>query len=227
MLNTKRTITVCQYNRRYILDTYGTPEEKINVVRCGISPDFFHPVNHDKREEGLIVSIGRLHYHKAFHVLIEACKILVDRGVRFQCHIVGEGELRKELEALIESLQLGSRVKLLGARSNEEVRELLLRAEVFAMSSDVETVGLAGVEALASEVPAIATRVFGVPEMVKDGETGFLCEAGDSACIADRLKKLLESKEVRRSMGTKGRALVMQEHNLPIQVTKLINIWRS
>jgi len=227
MMNAKKTVTVCNYNRQYIIGEYGIPENRIDLIRCGISPEFFLPLVDKTREPGLIVSIGRLHYHKAFNVLIDACKILVVRGVRFQCRIVGEGELRKELEAQIEMLQLGDRVVLMGARSNEEVRELLLKAEVFAMSSAVETVGLAVVEALASEVPAIATRVFGVPEMVRDNDTGFLSETGDSACIADRLEKLLNSGELRRSMGTKGRALVMQEHNLPVQVKKLIKVWQS
>jgi glycosyltransferase involved in cell wall biosynthesis len=225
--NSKQTITVCDYNRRYILATYHLTEDKVVVIRCGISPDFFTPVNHTARQRGLIISVGRLHYHKAFHVLIAACKILADRDIPFTCCIIGEGELRKELEEQIKSLLLGSMVQLLGAKSNEEVRETMLKAEVFAMSSAVETVGLAAVEALASEVPVIATRVFGVPEMVRDHETGYLCEAGDAECIADRLQKLLTNENLRRSMGAHGRALAMQEHNLPIQVAKLIDVWKS
>jgi len=227
MLRAKKTITVCNFNRNYILDQYKIPEDRIEVIRCGISPEFFDPVSHDAREQGLIVSVGRLHYHKAFHVLIAACKILADRDVPFTCRIIGDGELRKELEEQIKTLQLSSRVQLMGARSNEEVREILLTAEVFAMSSAVETVGLAVVEALASEVPAVATRVYGVPEMVRDNQTGYLCEAGDAECIADRLQQLLLQKDLRKSIGATGRALVMQEHNLPVQVAKLVQVWRS
>jgi colanic acid/amylovoran biosynthesis glycosyltransferase len=227
MREAKKTITVCNFNRNYILDQYKIPEDRIDIIRCGISPAFFEPVSHNAREQGLIVSVGRLHYHKAYHVLISACKILADRNVSFTCRIIGDGELRNELEEQIASLELNTRVRLVGARSNEEVRAILLKAEVFAMSSAVETVGLAVVEALATEVPAVATRVYGVPEMVRNDETGYLCEAGDAECIADRLQKLLLQKDLRKSMGATGRALVMQEHNLPVQVAKLVQVWRS
>jgi colanic acid/amylovoran biosynthesis glycosyltransferase len=227
LMNSKQTITVCDFNRKYIIDTYGVPEEKIVVIRCGIAPDFFKPVDHDDRTRGLIVSVGRLHYHKAFHVLIDACRLLADRGVPFICRIIGDGELRKELEAQIERLRLSSSVQLTGAMSNEEVRSNMLVAEIFAMSSAVETVGLAAVEALASELPVVATGIFGVPEMIRAGETGYLCETGNPECIAEYLEKLLSREDLRMSMGKKGRALVMQEHNLPVQVAKLKAVWST
>lgn len=227
MLETKKTITVCQYNRRHILDKYKIPEDKITVIRCGIPAEFFLETSSRKRETGLIISVGRLHYHKAFHVLIAACKLLVDRDIPFLCLIVGDGELRKDLQEQIESLHLTSKVRLIGARSHEEVREIFLRAEVFAMSSAVETVGLAIVEALASEVPVVATRIYGVPEMVRDNETGLLCETANPECIANHLEKLLSNVSLGRSMGNKGRSLVMQEHNLAVQVAKLIAVWAS
>jgi len=228
MLNTKKTITVCEYNLNYILDTYQIPKDRITIIRCGIPTEFFSSaISYDKRIPGLIISVGRLHYHKAFHILIAACKLLADRHVPFLCQIIGDGDLRKDLQEQIESSHLESRVQLIGARSYEQVREIMCKAEIFAMSSAVETVGLAVVEALASEVPVVATRVYGVPEMVVDDETGFLCEPGNPVCIADHLEKLLCQDDLRKYMGSKGRLRALKKHGLPVQVAKLIELWRS
>jgi glycosyltransferase involved in cell wall biosynthesis len=157
--------------------------------------------------------------------LVDACKLLADRGIFFICRIIGEGDLRSELESQIAALGLKDRVYLLGAKSNKEVREWMLKAEVFAMSSAVETVGLAAVEALASEVPVVATGIFGVPEMIRAGKTGFLCNTDDPQCLAVGLGRLLSSEQTRMEMGKAGRRLANQEHNLTVQVGKLIGIW--
>lgn len=224
VLRSHRTITVCNFNRDHIVSRYAVPESKVVVVRCGIPIERFRR-DRCRAASRLIVSVGRLHYHKAHHVLIRACCILKERGVAFRCWIVGDGELRNDLAALIDELQLGESVQLLGERSNEEVSEILGQAQVFAMTSEVEVVGLAYAEAMASGLPVVGSAVFGVPELIEDSVVGYLCPPGDSVAVATHLQFLLENETVCIQMGEHGSRRVAEMHDLRKQVAALIAVW--
>jgi glycosyltransferase involved in cell wall biosynthesis len=224
ILNSKKTLTVCNYNREYIISHYRVPDTKVEVIRCGIPVENFNPDGRQKNED-LIISVGRLHYHKAYHVLVQACKILSEKDVRFQCWIIGDGELKDNIQKMITELNLDNKVFLLGEKSNEEVQALLPKARVFALTSEVEVVGLANAEAMASGLPVVATSVFGVPELVEDGVTGYLCPPNEPESIAARLEYLLRNEDICREMGSKGRSKVIEMHNLERQVRKLVSNW--
>jgi colanic acid/amylovoran biosynthesis glycosyltransferase len=224
IVRSRRTITVCDFNRTHLVSQYGVPCEKVVVVRCGIPIERFGRYDHQKKSR-LIVSVGRLHYHKAHHVLIRACAILKERRVEFNCWIVGDGSLRNELEHLIEEYGLGRDVKLLGEKSNEEVSEILGQAQVFALTSQVEVVGLAYAEAMASQLPVVGSAVFGVPELIEDSVVGYVCAPGDSSAIAARLEFLLENEAICREMGERGRVRVSEMHDLHKQGATLVDLW--
>ncbi len=204
---------------------YDIPPGRIEVVKCGISVDAFPPGEAAEKEDRLILSVGRLHYHKAYHHLIDACRILMDRGTAFRCWIIGDGELREDLQSRIDGHGLGDRVVLLGMKSNEEVAEYLRKAQVFALSSEVEIVPIVFMEAMASQLPVVATAVFGVPELVEHGETGLLCRTGDPGALADHMAFLLDHDRERRDMGVRGRQKVRREHELAVQTARLISVW--
>jgi glycosyltransferase involved in cell wall biosynthesis len=225
ILSSKQTITVCEYNRDHLLKTYEVPDTRVCVVRCGITMKDFLPPESGSRQPGLIVSVGRLHYHKAYHNLVSACELLRTRGMPFRCLIVGDGELRGELKKQIAALGLGGIVELLGEKSNEEVRNILCSAQVFVLPSIVEVLGMANVEAMATGLPVVATGVFGVPELVENGVTGLLCEPDNPSELADRLQTLLSDPDRCLSMGRRGREKVLQEYDIAKQVKKLEKIW--
>lgn len=227
VMNSFKTITVCEYNRSYMEQEYDIPPGRIKVVKCGISLDTFRPGEADEKEAGLVLSVGRLHYHKAYHHLIDACKILIERGVDVRCWIIGDGDLRTDLQKRIDRYTLGDRVVLLGMKSNEEVAVYLRKASVFALSSDVEIVPIVYMEAMASQLPLVATDVFGVPELVEHGKTGLLCKTGDPKCMADRMQYLLDHCNERRAMGIRGREKVRKDHEIAVQAAKLISLWTS
>jgi colanic acid/amylovoran biosynthesis glycosyltransferase len=225
VLNSKKTVTVCEFNKKYLLSTYDIPEEKVDVLRCGIPVERFSAGGIQKINR-LIISVGRLHYHKAQHVLVEACKLLDKKNETFECWIIGNGDLRDTIQHQISELGLDAKVLLLGEKSNEEVQALMPKAQIFVLTSEVEVVGLVNAEAMASGLPVIATSVFGVPELVEHEITGLLCPPNNPEAVAAHLELLLKDPGRCAEMGAKGRKKVIQMHNLSVQVQRLISIWK-
>ncbi len=167
-----------------------------------------------------IVSTGRLIEFKGFHHLIAASAKLRDRGVPFQCDIVGEGPWRPQLQEQIDKLKLNKFVHLTGALPQEEVFRALRECDVFALACIVDRNGASDVfptvilESMASGKPVVSTRIAGVPEQIVNGETGFICEPGDEAGLADALEKVLRSPELRRKFGEAGRRRLETEFSV-------------
>jgi glycosyltransferase involved in cell wall biosynthesis len=118
--------------------------------------------------------------------------------------LVGSGPGREDVEATIARLGLRKSVSLLGAVEN--VWPHLEQAHVFALASRYEPLGIVVLEAMAAGLPVAATRVGGIPELVHDGVTGTLVEAGDDAALGETLIRLLLSPDLRARMGAAGRA---------------------
>jgi hypothetical protein len=166
-----------------------------------------------------IVSVGRLIEFKGFHKLIEACGELREDGVDVECAIIGEGPWRERLEEQIELLDLQDGVTLTGSLSQDEVRRHLREAHVFALASLVDDKGAKDIlptvilEAMATGLPVVSTRLAGIPEMVIDEETGFLVEPGNAPGFADALRRLGESPDLRERFGRAGRERVEELFN--------------
>lgn len=158
-----------------------------------------------------IVSIGRLIEFKGFHHLISACAMLRDRGVAFDCEIIGEGPWRAALEDQIAQQKVGDRVRLLGSLPQEEVFAKLRGCDIFTLPCIVDQNGASDVfptvilEAMASAKPVVSTRLAGVPEQIDSGRTGLLVDPGDERALADALGRLLQSPDLRREYGEAAR----------------------
>ena len=132
--------------------------------------------------------------------LIEAIKILDRNDIVLK--ILGDGKLRKKLEKLVKDLEIKDRVALLGEKqfqlkgevSNKAVYERLMCADVFCRPSLSEGLGNAFLEAMAVGVPVIATPVGGIPDFLKDGETGWFCEPRNPKSIVEKIKYILDEK---------------------------------
>ena len=142
--------------------------------------------------------------HKGQHYLIEAAAIVVRQVPDVRFVILGDGELREQLERQIKHKHLERHVFLAGFRSN--ALELTKSFDVFAMSSVTEGMCTALVDAMAASKPAVATTAGGIPEVVVDGETGFLVPPKDPKAMAERIVQLLKDPALRRRMGEAGLA---------------------
>lgn len=190
-------VAISEFNRRMLIDLYGSiAAERVMVVHCGIDPTLFRPrEQRDSREPFTIVCVGSLAGYKGQRYLIDACARLRDRRIPFRCLLVGEGDDRPRLEEQIRQLELEQQVTLMGALPRHRVSEVVRQADVVALPSVVmpngkmEGIPMALMEALASEVPVVATSISGIPELVHDGETGLLVPQRDAAALADALAR--------------------------------------
>lgn len=192
-------VTISEYNHR-LLQPLADGQTPVHVVHCGVDvPDRLPEQRPCSRE---ILCVGRLEEKKGQRYLIEACRILRDRGQAFHCTIVGSGPERERLERQIADAGLGEYVELTGPLTAEYVQERLAAAEVFALPSVVtrngnaEGIPVALMEAMAAGVPVISTRTTGIPELVIDGQTGLLVEPRDASALAEAIEHVLDDAEL-------------------------------
>lgn len=183
----------------------GVPRQKVCTVLNGIDVERF--AYRGPAERGPVVMVGRLSPEKDPFTLVRATAIVKAREPDFRLEIAGDGECMEELKRLVRELDLGEEtVKLLGEVS--DVPGLLARASVFVLPSLTEGVSLTLLEAMARGLPVVATRVGGNPEVVVEGQTGLLVEAGDAAGMAEALLRLQQNPQTCRFMGTAACARV-------------------
>ena len=159
----------------------------------------------------LIVSVGRLKPPKDFPTLVRALAALEPGS--FRSLIIGDGPRRAELLSEIKRHGLEQTVELVGER--DDIAELLSTADIFVLSSASEGMPISIIEAMAAELPVVATAVGGIPELIVDGETGFLVPARDSSALAHALGCLVADPALRRRQGKAARARAEREFDLP------------
>lgn len=217
-------ITVSEANARYLAGTFGVPRSHIHVIPCGVDTSRFRPGGHRPRPRH-IVCVARLVPVKNLGLLLEACARLRARGVDFHCVIVGEGPCREELLAARSRLHLESVVELTGAAEQAEVCAWWQRASVALLTSEREGMPVCLMEAAACGVPAVATAVGGVPELIEDGVTGLLAPAGDAHALADRMERLLLDPWLAARLGAAARRRAESCYGVTGQVSRLLRLW--
>ncbi len=202
--------TVSDYNLGYLRRTFGPAAERVMRLYNGLDLSTF-TYEEPRARPPVVLSVGRLVPKKGIPYLVDACERLRDRGVRFECRIIGAGPDEREIAARVTRARLGDRVRLLGPRPGAAVIDEMRQAGVFAapcvVSPDGDRDGLPTVllEAMALGTPCVATDVTGIPEAVKAGETGLLVGQRDAAGLAEALEQLLGDAEARVRLATRAR----------------------
>ncbi|HEX9050134.1 MAG TPA: glycosyltransferase, partial [Anaeromyxobacter sp.] len=190
-------VTISEFNRAFLERLCGPDAaRKLHVVRCGVDLSEFEPRARRAPDVPTFVCVASLRPYKGHAVLLDACRLLRDRGVRARVLLVGDGELRRRLAARVASDGLAGTVELLGARPHEEIPALLAGATAMVLPSvrardgQMEGIPVALMEAMAAGVPVIATRLSGIPELVEDGASGLLVPERDAAALAGAMARL-------------------------------------
>jgi glycosyltransferase involved in cell wall biosynthesis len=201
---------------------------KIKVVRCGLEPALFtSPAPFDPSSRRL-VCVGRLCEQKGQLLLIEAAHILAEQKVDFQLVLVGDGEMRSEIEELIIQNRLQRRVHITGRISSDRLYDEILAARALVLPSFAEGLPMVIMEAMALRRPVVSTYVAGIPELVQPDETGWLVPAGDAKALALAMQVCLETPvELLERMGDSARKRVSERHNVTTQVLELGKLFQA
>ena len=211
-----RLIAISEAVRRFLVDA-GFPDRKFETIRYGLDempslPSEITPAEADVPEGvPLVLAIGRLIEQKDHETLLRAFARVHERVPGARLAILGDGPLLAPTRALASELGLAGVVVLPGRL---ETRDWLERADVFAHSSRWEGFGIVLLEAMLAGLPVVATRVSAVPEIVVDGETGLLSQAGDATALAASLEALLTDPARARTLGDAGLARARSEFSV-------------
>jgi glycosyltransferase involved in cell wall biosynthesis len=206
---------------------------KIHVVHCGIDLGVFDAdpapdATAEDHERPLhVLSVSRLTRVKGHSVLLEAIAQLVEQGVLVRATIVGDGPTREALESLAADLGVDDRVLFAGAVGHDAIRAHYAAADVFCLTSFAEGVPVVLMEAMAMRIPVVASRVMGVGELVEDGKSGILVRPARADLVADALRRLQESTELRRRMGAAGRDAVRREFDVHESARQLAQLFSA
>ena len=209
--------------------------KEIFITPFGVDTEKFKNLNIEKKENEITIGIVKTLTEKyGIEYLIKAIKELenildIENYKKIRLLIYGKGELKNKLEDLTKELQIEDKVIFKGYISNEDVPKALNEMDIFVVPSilDSESFGVAAVEAMACEIPVIASSVGGLKEVIVDKETGYLVPKKDHKEIAKYLKKLILDKNLRTSLGKNGRKRVLENYDWNSNVDYMIKIYRE
>jgi glycosyltransferase involved in cell wall biosynthesis len=211
-------LTVTDEDARRMVEIEGIAPAHIRVLRNAVASRPEAPSEAIRAEFGVdhgatvVGAVGRLSPVKRFDVLIEAAALLIVEHPDLRVVLIGDGEDEARLRALVAERGLTSVVRFTGSRT--DVPEVLAALDIAVNCSDHEGSPLAVIEYMAAGLPVVATRVGGLPELVVDGESGFLVPPRDPVALASTLDRLIRDGDLRRRLGERARHRQRTVHDL-------------
>lgn len=229
--------TVSLYHKNYLesICVNITPP-KIKVITYGVDCSKFKPIDLNIQQENgqiTIVAVCNLVPKKGLCYLVDACGKLKLRGKKFICYIVGEGELRNDLEKQIVNLGLTDIVKLTGKISHNEVNDKVNKADIFVLpcvvteDGDRDGIPNALIEAMATAKPVISTDVAGIPELIEDGKSGFVVPQKETESLCNAIETLAKNSLLRSEFGACGREKVYESFNIDKIADSVIALFKE
>ena len=201
---------------------------KIKVIHCGLDTAFLNTAPVLPAASPRLVCVGRLCEAKGQLLLIEATHRLAQAGIFLELVLAGDGEMRKELEELIERYELNAQIRITGWIHGSQVREEILAARGLVLPSFSEGLPVVIMEAMALRRPVLSTYVAGIPELVTPGVTGWLFPAGSIDDLTESMADFLGKSTAELSkMGNAAFERVLQRHAIDTESAKLAKLFRE
>jgi colanic acid/amylovoran biosynthesis glycosyltransferase len=202
--------------------------KKIRRSYLGVDTSVFTPYHERNRSQVFqVIFVGRLSAVKAQHILIAAVAELRKRGRQLHVHLVGDGPERKSLEAHAKSEGLEDCIFFEGWCNQDRVISLYKGADLFVLPSFDEGVPVVLMEAMAMEIPCIATRIAGIPELIRDEKDGILVAPSNVPEMVDAISRLMDNPDLRRQLGRSGRQRIIEKFELEKNVLCLSRIFEE
>ena len=207
---------------KQLLETLKGGRNGVYLIRDGVPLKHLpFRISQDVQESlPIILAVGSLQDKKGFDILVRACAMLRGWGILYRCEIVGDGPEKGNLKALIAQYDLREHVRLLGSLPFSELLGVYSRATVLVVPSRTpekstrDGLPTVLIEAMAQGIPVVATDFGGIPDLVRDGETGLLVSPGDVTELALAIKTILSAPLLRASLAWAGRSKVDEEYSL-------------
>ena len=222
--------TVGQYGMSQVMNASDPMHwHKVVSLPLGVHVETFSPREARQRalnEPFRLLSVGRLSPPKGYPILLQAVVLLRERGADVRLTLVGEGPERATLEKLIGLANLGDCVRLVGACNHDRLPDYYQASDAFVMSSFLEGVPVVLMEAMAMELPCVATWITGIPEIIEKDVEGLLVPPASAAAIADAVERLMKEPEEARRLGAAARRKVLAKYHLERNVARLAEEFR-
>ncbi|MFX1539097.1 MAG: glycosyltransferase family 4 protein, partial [Promethearchaeota archaeon] len=227
-----RVITVGEHLRNELVNRFKIQPEKVEVVYNGVDVDIFRPNLPDPENvlakyelpPEYVLFVGRLVEQKGVQYLLEAVK-----GTNIHIVIVGGGPLLSYLRNLCKRLQITQQVHFIGAVPLCDLRKIYSRAQLFVLPSVAEGFpgGLVGLEAMASGLPLIASKIVGIEQLVTDGYNGSLFEIGDTHKLRSKLVQIFNDKALIKKMGKHSRKIAEKHFSWSAVAKRTLQLYQS
>lgn len=226
------TVTVTRYNYNYLLSQVPDIDpESLKVIHNGVDLDKRENPDDLNKSGNTILAVSRLVPKKGFDTLLDACRILKDSGISFRCLIAGDGSEALNLQRQQKELGLSADVEFLGPKRQNEVRELMSQATIMCLPCRIAEDGNRDalptvlLEALACGLPVISTDISGIPEIIDSEQDGILVEPDNPEILAEQIKRLLASDELRGKFAVAGRKKAEQKFDLRKNIKSLYDLF--
>jgi colanic acid/amylovoran biosynthesis glycosyltransferase len=207
----------------------GLDPAKAVVIRPAVEPEIFCPARAPRQNDGLfsVVTVGRLIWPKGHEWALQAIRRVADRGINVRFDIIGDGPDRQRVLYTIADLNLENHARCLGWQDSQEVLRSVRQADAFLLSSMVEGISNAALEAMACGVPIVTTECGGMPEAVTNGVEGFVVPVRDAEAMAGALLRLAREYPLRQRMGRAARARIERDFRLDRQIAQWLQLFRD
>ena len=227
-------IAISDFIKRQLIDL-GIAADKVTRVHHGVDLRIYHP-DPSARErlnsqyqvgpnEIVMAALSYVKPHKNIDIILDACSQLQKRGILFRFFMIGEGEMRAELEALAHRLGIANRVHWLGHIPDPV--PVLQASDIFLMMSRGEGFGLALAEGMACGAASIASDSGAHPEIIEDGKNGLLVPLRDPTALADAIQKIAQNPQLRKQIAQNGVERVRNTFNAETSIAKLVQVYES
>ncbi len=231
-------IAVSKYTVDELTELYGIDEKKIHVIYNGVDVQKFKPrpdrteLRRDfglEAEKKIVLFVGRLYHRKGLEILLRSIPPVLQEFSDVKFVISGKGFKEKEesLRNLAKQLDIEDHVTFMGYVPDEKLPNLYSASDIFVLPAIYENFPFAILEAQATGLPVISTKVGGIPEFLVDNENGFLIDAGDSAQLTQRVLALLQDPKLAKEMGMRGRKLIEEKFSWRLITSQVIDLYHK
>lgn len=200
-------------------------KRRIEVVSNGVDLIMF-PMKKKTKSSNKVIHVGRLGFEKNVDVIVKAFAEIVKEIPKAKLVIAGDGPARKEVEKLANELGVAKRVQFLGTVKREKLAPIYGGGDVFVTASTMETQGMVVLEAMACGLPVVGVKKYALPDLIKDGNNGYLVKPGNYKMMAEKIKLVMSNPEEAEKMGRKARNMA-EQHNVEVMSRKLLGLYEE